>query len=845
MENKIPRRITQKHDTEENWLKAENFIPLQDEWIVYDEDDTHPYKRAKLGNGYTNINYLPFIDDYTELETEKNNNFEVSNKALGIRHKLEGKSFIVPPNTNKATIHSLTIPQTRNSKNLLNPRLFGQSVNDKGEVLYPGDWAYISASITLAPGTYALSANCSFLISCENLSEDDTSYLQVEIIFTLTKTSLVTITHPGDSGDQCEYEHWDQFMLVKGREYQPFESYFGVVKPIHLKSIYCTKGDAYNEVLWEKETSDDIRYSNFLLPGNVIDFDNKKGIVHYIYDSDSQSLLDKNTIKELPYIIDISELLDDFSELPVSSNGDIIVVTEENEAVCIDITYWPDNTQSNLNIITYAMHKAISKKEEKCQCAYDEVYNVVGNKITIKELYTGVYPLSQVVTNNSYNTIDGYQFDIGYVDGYLDYCETSLAKQNYIDFTNKRFVKQIKTKILTSDMIQDRGERNNLHWFGFKKETDDITYGTYNKHSCYSLPGYECEWPGGDFDVPENIGRCISNGSDTFYVIGFSRGTQLWEAQDALNDLTFTYTLAEPEYIDLSAQLTGYENELILRVENGCLLYTDGDTFNKIKFTYDKLKLIDNEQLQEGLDTKLEKGGLTWNSAKTTLTNGNAQIQNNAFMTSDSTGSAFIKPTMAVVKNTTGGEAHLWPDRIRLVRKDSEGKSKTSALFLPTDAATYETLATENKVDSKISGALGDVNGKISEAVKPVSEKVELLEDSMIRTGDWYSSSEMSSGLTMPIGRMYVCTGSGITIHKTGGGDITATDGTNLSSSGHTMAAVIIPNTLSKEDNYRCKYISVDKGTIFPDYQAKDFTLSKDTTSFIIKGTGGTSVWIV
>lgn len=63
MENRIPRRIIQKHDTEENWLKAENFIPLEAEWIIYDEDTTHRYKRVKLGDGKTNVNQLPFMDE--------------------------------------------------------------------------------------------------------------------------------------------------------------------------------------------------------------------------------------------------------------------------------------------------------------------------------------------------------------------------------------------------------------------------------------------------------------------------------------------------------------------------------------------------------------------------------------------------------------------------------------------------------------------------------------------------------------------------------------------------------------------------------------------------------------
>ena len=33
---KIQSRIAQKHDLEVNWLKAENFVPMQGEIIIYD-----------------------------------------------------------------------------------------------------------------------------------------------------------------------------------------------------------------------------------------------------------------------------------------------------------------------------------------------------------------------------------------------------------------------------------------------------------------------------------------------------------------------------------------------------------------------------------------------------------------------------------------------------------------------------------------------------------------------------------------------------------------------------------------------------------------------------------------
>lgn len=60
MPNIIKGRFVQKHDTDENWLKAISFTPLQGEIIIYDKDATHDYERIKIGDGVTNVNALPF-----------------------------------------------------------------------------------------------------------------------------------------------------------------------------------------------------------------------------------------------------------------------------------------------------------------------------------------------------------------------------------------------------------------------------------------------------------------------------------------------------------------------------------------------------------------------------------------------------------------------------------------------------------------------------------------------------------------------------------------------------------------------------------------------------------------
>lgn len=46
-----------KKDTSENWNKAKNFIPIENEVIIYTDLD-----KKKIGNGKSKLNELPFID---------------------------------------------------------------------------------------------------------------------------------------------------------------------------------------------------------------------------------------------------------------------------------------------------------------------------------------------------------------------------------------------------------------------------------------------------------------------------------------------------------------------------------------------------------------------------------------------------------------------------------------------------------------------------------------------------------------------------------------------------------------------------------------------------------------
>lgn len=58
----VKARIQLKNDTEANWNKALNFVPLKGEIIIYSTDESHPFSRLKVGDGKTNVVQLPFIN---------------------------------------------------------------------------------------------------------------------------------------------------------------------------------------------------------------------------------------------------------------------------------------------------------------------------------------------------------------------------------------------------------------------------------------------------------------------------------------------------------------------------------------------------------------------------------------------------------------------------------------------------------------------------------------------------------------------------------------------------------------------------------------------------------------
>lgn len=73
MEEKQRKRIkgkaVLKHETESDWALS-SYVPDDGEMVLYDEDATHNYKRAKYGNGTDKVKDLPFALSASDLNLE-------------------------------------------------------------------------------------------------------------------------------------------------------------------------------------------------------------------------------------------------------------------------------------------------------------------------------------------------------------------------------------------------------------------------------------------------------------------------------------------------------------------------------------------------------------------------------------------------------------------------------------------------------------------------------------------------------------------------------------------------------------------------------------------------------
>ena len=247
--------------------------------------------------------------------------------------------------------------------------------------------------------------------------------------------------------------------------------------------------------------------------------------------------------------------------------------------------------------------------------------------------------------------------------------------------------------------------------------------------------------------------------------------------------------------------------------------YTKGETDQTI---VNKLNAISS--------SKLDKNGLSWALDNSVLVYDKTQLWSNKVSVYDSNTKAggFLEIGRFMVRNISGEEAQVFADSIKHLKINSDDTTITTLKFPDRSASSAETIATETSV---------------AEQLAPLKKEIAT---NSIRTGNWYSAEQLTTGVPLNMGRFYICTGTGITIQNTSGGKLTATDGEILAKGGTKMLVLILPNKVSDQGDYRCKAIWAASGILgATNYTSKDFVLPTTTKKVIIKGTGGTTIWSI
>lgn len=187
----INGRIALKHDIEEHWKKATNFIPFAGEAIIYDVDTNHSYPRIKIGNGSSNPEELPFVSNQDDINTIVSSSLSGLNssdptasgtsttfiKTITQENGLikATKATVATASTTAAGLMSIADKTKLNKISLANMAIYGPKITIT-KTDGTSTEAFVNGIATAASGTAAEAGRLQYTIS-----EEDT----------LTKGSLV------------------------------------------------------------------------------------------------------------------------------------------------------------------------------------------------------------------------------------------------------------------------------------------------------------------------------------------------------------------------------------------------------------------------------------------------------------------------------------------------------------------------------------------------------------------------------------------------------------------------------------------------------------------------------
>ena len=185
-------RIVLKHDTAENWSKATSFVPKQGEVIIYDRDSTYNYERVKVGDGITNVNALPFVDD-NKVDKVSGKGLSTNDYTTTEKNKLAG----IADGANKTVVDSAL---SATSTNPVQNKVVNTAISNLNTLV--GDTKVseqiAAAQIVHVGPTAPTDPNIKVWI---NTAEEGTGVTPV-----LPRLATITLTKSGWTGNSAPYE---------------------------------------------------------------------------------------------------------------------------------------------------------------------------------------------------------------------------------------------------------------------------------------------------------------------------------------------------------------------------------------------------------------------------------------------------------------------------------------------------------------------------------------------------------------------------------------------------------------------------------------------------------------
>lgn len=159
----INSRLRQKIDTEVNWNKATNFIPLDGEIIIYKADENYSYERIKIGDGETTVIDLDFVNSIDANLTQSGQAADAKAVGDAIENKVdkeEGKGLSTNDYTTEekeklagidtgATKITVDSSLSSSSTNPVQNKIINSALNNKANSVHD------QAASTITAGTFA------------------------------------------------------------------------------------------------------------------------------------------------------------------------------------------------------------------------------------------------------------------------------------------------------------------------------------------------------------------------------------------------------------------------------------------------------------------------------------------------------------------------------------------------------------------------------------------------------------------------------------------------------------------------------------------------------------------